>query len=78
MALNKHRDQPIEVEVFLDGFEPASAEHRVVTGPSVGANNEPETGAPQVELTVVPLAGVSSRMLVTLPARSANALIFRR
>ena len=51
---------------------------RSVTGPSVAANNEPESGAPQVALTTTPLGDVSERMTVTLPPHSANAFLFYR
>jgi hypothetical protein len=49
-----------------------------VTGPTAGSTNEPEDGPPSVAITKQTLAEASSSMIVTLPAHSANAIVFHR
>jgi alpha-L-arabinofuranosidase len=76
MALNKDSNDPIPLTLELLGFTPRTAEQVIVTGPTAGATNEPEDGAPAVSLTHHALTEVSSSMAITLPPHSAN--VFHR
>ena len=78
MALNKDSNDPIPLRVSLTGFSPRSGEQAIVTGPTAGATNEPEDGAPSVTIVNHALADVGDTTVVTLPPHSANAIVFRR